>query len=109
MALAPGDGSGLSAGGLSALGGGVAGLAGLGYLLASGPAPLPSQFGTVAGYSPQQYNTGQSLVSTGTGLEATGAGALTAAQNEVVTGALTPEQQAALQQTKTGETARAVQ
>jgi hypothetical protein len=106
--LTPSGGSsgGLSGGQLLGLGGGAAAVGGLGYLLSQGPSPLPSQYGQLTGQQvpilnqdAATYNAeAAAMMQTGAGFTAQGQDALRMAQS----GALTPEQSAALQQTKGG-------
>ena len=94
--------SGSQLAGASVLG---AGALGFGALLARGPSPLPPQYGQLQGMVPDLTSKAQSLEAGGAALTAQGTDALRMAQ----AGQLTPEQQANLNQFRTGETNKARQ
>ena len=94
MATDPTSGGGFMGTGMSGsslLGMGALG-AGLGSLLSNGPGPLPAQFGQATNNAAWQTQSGQNLVSQGSGLVGSGQEAIDRAQK----GQLTPEQQAQL-------------
>lgn len=98
--------SGLSSSSLLGLGGLALGGAGLGAILAAGPAPLPSEFGTVTGTEvPWLQSAGQYAENLGQEYAGAGAQALQMAQ----AGQLTPEQQAQLSKYASGEQNQAIQ